>query len=77
MSDLSIRFNNDPIHPALEFIRKQSSAEGWAGTSGRIEFVKERYNATLRKNQHGYFTSIKFNDEQSLTEFLTKMENQE
>lgn len=60
-------------HPAVQLIRLEARAKGWAGMAGFKEYCKEEYNATLRCGNDSNWTSIVFKDSVNLNRFTEKL----
>jgi hypothetical protein len=72
--EVKIQFHNDGKHPIVNFIRSEAKLQKWVGKEGVKEFMLVEYNAILRTNRYGAFSSVTFFDENLYNTFKAKME---
>ena len=68
-SDLSSDSGEYSYGPVLAAVRVAAREQRYTGTAGIKEFCKEEYNATLRTNQYGDWTSLTFNTSNGYDKF--------
>lgn len=75
MAAHKLTWNQDEVgsHPALVLIRREARAQGYTGTWGFSDFIKEFYQARLMINKYNEITGIEFKDDDRAIEFMLKM----
>lgn len=59
----------------FEALRAAARAERWTTVAGIKEFAKKEYKIKLNTNIYGDWTSMTFNDELTLNNFLSRIGN--
>lgn len=61
-----------PYSAAVEKARTEAHNQGWTRMAGMREWAREQFNARLYFDRLGYWTCMRFRDEQQMTLFLLK-----
>lgn len=57
----------------MQLVRQEARAQGYTGTWGFAEFLKEFYKAHLLTNNYNEIIGIEFKDDDRAIEFMLKM----
>jgi len=74
-SPLNLPFTDSLGLRALDYVRYQARLDGWVGTIGHKQFVRERFNGNLHTTIYGHLSSITFDTAEDMSFFILQIPN--